>query len=238
MIHCMSISYHVSSERVRRNGSIYDPRWKEVREHMLKICERSNNMIVSIFDVNQKQFLGFSNSLDNILGYKSVNFTAKGWTYWFSKVDSSEVQVIKSRITDFLYNSRIINDSAIYLTYHIRSAQGKWCFIKHEIELRIFEKEIIAISYICDYSSQEKIDCCFSSEYAHKASRILLKINISSREMDVLCLIADGLSSKQIGDKLCISYNTVISHRKHLLEKFRVQNTAQLIRNAGQLIRL
>ncbi|MGA8853380.1 MAG: helix-turn-helix transcriptional regulator, partial [Christiangramia sp.] len=167
-----------------------------------------------------------------------TDFIAKGWNYWFSKIDAREVKEIKSRINDFLYNSRTTNESAIFLKYHICSNKGSWCFIKHELELRICEKNIIALNYICDYSGQEKIKNCFATKFANNASRILHRLNISTREMDVLFLIADGLSSKEIGNKLCISYNTVISHRKHLLQKFRVQNSAQLIKSASQLYRL
>lgn len=234
----MTNFYRLTSTPVMRNEGAYDPCWDKVREHMLTICENSNNKIIGIFDVKEKRFLGFSNAMEKILGYRSVDLLGKGWKYWFSKIDASEVLVIRNRISNFLYNSRTINNSAIFLKYHFRSAKGKWYFIKHEVELRVFEKKIIAINYIDDYSSQEKINYCFASKFTQKASKVLFNLNISSREMDVLYLIADGFSSKQIGHKLCISYNTVISHRKHLLEKFKVQNSAQLIRNAAQLIRL
>jgi DNA-binding NarL/FixJ family response regulator len=55
---------------------------------------------------------------------------------------------------------------------------------------------------------------------------------ISRREKEVLQLIADGLTNPQIADKLFISLHTVDSHRKNLLTKFDVSNTASLIRIA------
>ncbi|MDT0686995.1 response regulator transcription factor [Autumnicola psychrophila] len=230
--------YRISPEQAMQNDRIYDPCWEQVREHMLSVCENSDNMIVIIFDVKEKKFLGCSPSINKILGYRPKDFITKDWNYWFSKIDAREVKEIKSRIYGFLYNSRTINESAIFLKYHIGSNKGFWCFIKHELELRIFEKNIIALNYICDYSGEEKIKNCFATKFTNKASRILHRLNISAREMDVLYLIADGLSSKEIGNKLFISYNTVISHRKHLLQKFRVQNSAQLIKSASQLYRL
>jgi two-component system, NarL family, nitrate/nitrite response regulator NarL len=57
---------------------------------------------------------------------------------------------------------------------------------------------------------------------------------ISSREKEVLKLIADGLTNPQIADKLFISLHTVDSHRKNLLTKFDVSNTASLIKLAAQ----
>ena len=57
---------------------------------------------------------------------------------------------------------------------------------------------------------------------------------ISGREKEVLQLIADGLTNPQIAEKLFISMHTVDSHRKNLLTKFAVKNTASLIRIAAQ----
>jgi len=55
---------------------------------------------------------------------------------------------------------------------------------------------------------------------------------ISTREKEVLQLIADGLTNPQIAAQLFISLHTVDSHRKNLLTKFGVSNTATLIKIA------
>jgi two-component system nitrate/nitrite response regulator NarL len=57
---------------------------------------------------------------------------------------------------------------------------------------------------------------------------------LSTREKEVLNLIADGLTNAQIAGALFISMHTVDSHRKNLLTKFGVKNTALLIRTATQ----
>jgi DNA-binding NarL/FixJ family response regulator len=57
---------------------------------------------------------------------------------------------------------------------------------------------------------------------------------ITRREKEVLLLIADGMTNNQIADKLFISTTTVDTHRKNLLAKFEVKNTAILIRLAIQ----
>jgi len=56
---------------------------------------------------------------------------------------------------------------------------------------------------------------------------------ITRREKEVLVLIADGLTNIEIADKLFISTTTVDSHRKNLLAKFGVRNTATMIRMAA-----
>ena len=52
---------------------------------------------------------------------------------------------------------------------------------------------------------------------------------LTHREEEVLKLIADGYTNPQIADKLFVSPHTVDSHRKNLLNKFDVRNTAALI---------
>jgi DNA-binding NarL/FixJ family response regulator len=57
---------------------------------------------------------------------------------------------------------------------------------------------------------------------------------ITRREKEVLHLIAEGLTNKEIAEKLFISTTTVDTHRNSLLSKFDVKNTANLIRMAAQ----
>ena len=57
---------------------------------------------------------------------------------------------------------------------------------------------------------------------------------ITKREKEVLALIAEGLTNPAIADKLFVSTSTVDSHRKSLLAKLQVKNTAALIKFAIQ----
>jgi two-component system response regulator NreC len=52
---------------------------------------------------------------------------------------------------------------------------------------------------------------------------------ITPKEKEILHLIADGLSSKQIAERLSISFYTVQTHRKNMLAKMGVKNTPELI---------
>lgn len=58
---------------------------------------------------------------------------------------------------------------------------------------------------------------------------------ITRREKEVLQLIAEGLTNVEIAEKLFISIPTVNTHRKSILEKFEVKNTATLIGKAIKL---
>ncbi len=58
---------------------------------------------------------------------------------------------------------------------------------------------------------------------------------LTRREKDVLKLLAKGLTNTEISRQLFISITTVDTHRKHLLAKLEVGNTALLISKATQL---
>ncbi|WP_420387574.1 response regulator [Roseivirga sp.] len=53
--------------------------------------------------------------------------------------------------------------------------------------------------------------------------------SLTSREVEVLELICQEFTAKEIADKLFISHRTVEGHRKNLIEKLGVKNTAGLI---------
>jgi two-component system, NarL family, response regulator NreC len=57
---------------------------------------------------------------------------------------------------------------------------------------------------------------------------------LSEREREVLQLVAEGKSSKEIADVLSISPATVETHRTHLLQKLGLRNTAEVVRYAAR----
>lgn len=62
-----------------------------------------------------------------------------------------------------------------------------------------------------------------------------IQMNISAREYEVLKLIALENTINEIASILYISPHTVISHRKNLLYKLEVRNTAGMVRKAFEL---
>lgn len=104
-----------------------------------------------------------------------------------------------------------------------------------------------ASGYLVKSASKEEIEEAILSVYEGKLY-MSLDINLtasdkqemnnipvlSSREKEVLQLIADGLTNPQIAAKLFLSMHTVDSHRKNILTKFSVNNTASLIKLAAK----
>ena len=75
------------------------------------------------------------------------------------------------------------------------------------------------------FDLQEKIDLLSARRNHHK-------VRLTPREKEVLLLISEGLTTKQISEKLMLSKRTVDYFRGALIQKLHVDSTAGLIRRA------
>ena len=104
-----------------------------------------------------------------------------------------------------------------------------------------------AVGYLLKSASKEEIEEAILSVHEGRLY-MSLEINLSNaekqeikntpvlttREKEILLLISDGLTNPQMAAKLFLSLHTVDSHRKNLLTKFGVNNTAGLIKLAAK----
>ena len=67
---------------------------------------------------------------------------------------------------------------------------------------------------------------------AGAASEPDIEVQLSERELQVLCLIAEGKTTKEIAPQLNIAETTVNTHRRSLLQKIDVPNEKHLVRYA------
>lgn len=80
------------------------------------------------------------------------------------------------------------------------------------------------------YYSPEVINNMISSSVSE--SNTHGKVIITQREREVLKLVVQGKSTNEISEQLFISKHTVDTHRKNLLSKLNVKNTAELVQIA------
>lgn len=78
----------------------------------------------------------------------------------------------------------------------------------------------------------EKGENYYSKEVSVQRKTTTLSACLSAREQEVVKLIADGLTTQQIAERLFLSANTIEFHRKNVLQKLGAQNSAELIRYA------
>ena len=85
--------------------------------------------------------------------------------------------------------------------------------------------------YLCSELAIRMLDKLLYNGY-HSISDAKITIEFSLREIEVLHLIAEGLTNNEMSEKLFISKRTVEGHRQSLIEKTGARNTAALIRYA------
>ena len=73
--------------------------------------------------------------------------------------------------------------------------------------------------------ADQTYDTLYSAEFPQEEE----KVQLSQREIDVVRLLSVGLNSEQIADKLFISYHTVRTHRKNMLQKLEMKSTSELV---------
>ena len=57
-------------------------------------------------------------------------------------------------------------------------------------------------------------------------------LELTPRELEVLSHISKGMTTKEIGNTLCVSGRTIETHRRNILSKLCVKNTAERLRYA------
>ncbi|MCG3117754.1 MAG: response regulator transcription factor [Candidatus Manganitrophus sp. SA1] len=55
---------------------------------------------------------------------------------------------------------------------------------------------------------------------------------LSKREKEVLCLVADGHTNRQVAERLGIKIKTVETHRANIMNKLALRNLSQLVKYA------
>ena len=86
------------------------------------------------------------------------------------------------------------------------------------------------------YFSQQAHEVIFRkyTQRISKKKETSTLVSVTKREIEIIKLIAEGLTSQEMADKLFISPRTVETHRSNLMKKMGVKNSIELVRKAQQ----
>lgn len=124
--------------------------------------------------------------------------------------------ILKYLPSDLLHNNKLT--AALYNLYDCETWLGQHAEVEEEIFIPAIRK----------------------MELASKRSDVTVKIsnmlnqnpdsneNLSDRERDVIVGVVQGMTNKEIADHLCISVNTVITHRRNIARKLQIHSPAGL----------
>lgn len=94
------------------------------------------------------------------------------------------------------------------------------------------ERGVISLNYLVTHAPQEviveRLRLLFAADNILNGATDCGGKDLSSRETDVLQLIVKGGTNKEIADKLNISLNTVLTHRKNITAKLGIKTVSGL----------
>lgn len=177
---------------------------------------RSGNETLELFDKLQPDLLIMDISMPDMNGMEvSRTILARNPGANIVILSMYDDEDYISRCLEYGVKGYVVkNESGSELEYAIRSVlQGKNYFSRQAQDV-IFKK--------------------YSQNVARKKTREE-EISLTKREIEIVRLIADGLTSQQMADRLFISPRTVETHRANLMKKMSVKNAIELVKKAQQL---
>lgn len=168
------------------------------------IAESSEIIKKGFLDIlnSSKYDIQFVNSLEEISNYKT-----------------------KYPIDLILINPVLVqNESNTYLKIVSGFKGTKWIGIVYSYFDKKFLETLDDLIFIND--SSKIINKKITNLIRHKKTNI--RSVISEREIDVLKLLVEGNSNKEIANNLCISTHTVITHRKNIIRKTGIKSVPGL----------
>jgi len=214
------------------------------------------NGVIHVIDYSQHRHVALSGPLKTMMGFHPRDIIDSGLDFVidiFQKDDFKIYnQTIFTQVTEFLKTTPQ-NEHGEYVftySYRMRNANGKW--------IRLFQQgryitdpktklPLYSIALVNDISPLKKdnsmifsIDKKGSENALFNHKNILTNYyypdpeesRLSRREREILGRLTDGLSSKQVADKLNLSESTIVNHRKNMLKKTNTKNIAELVRYA------
>jgi DNA-binding CsgD family transcriptional regulator len=200
--------------------------------------------LIYLLDVMEDKYQYIS-ATEKLLGHKKNIFYKKGSDFTLSLINPNDYQRVILHFATILKNStiqdRIISKD---IQFRMRHLNGNWIWISRTAVTYKEGKTYKVLGLVKDCSNKEDKEKTLIGkiEKGNKTLKtlgeslnLILKENykLTKREIEVLKLVCEGLSSKMIAHKLNISGNTVAVYRKNLHRKFEVHNSASLIKKAA-----
>lgn len=135
--------------------------------------------------------------------------------------ESSKLRELKSIIIKYFPGDCLRNNQLSATLYDIYNNE-EWLALHAEVEDNIF---IPAIKYLEDKSRQSDVSAKISSMIGKNQEGADA---LGEREKDVIVALVQGMSNKEIAEHLCISVNTVITHRRNIARKLQIHSPAGL----------
>ncbi len=216
----------------------------------LNVVESSS---ISVFDLFKREHIYISSGFESQLGWNLEAAETEGIAYMDRRIHPDDLMRLVENGNYFLRmafheidskewkNYKMINDYRVLNAQdeYIRVVEQHLCLQEDKRGRYWLDLSILDISPDKDITIPSRCRLMnFKTGELFELPENSMKreeSKLSSREREVLQLIAVGMASKQIADKLYISVNTVNTHRQRIIEKLNVSNTAEAIHFASSV---
>jgi DNA-binding NarL/FixJ family response regulator len=106
---------------------------------------------------------------------------------------------------------------------------GALAYLNKDSTLSELEEALKSVENQVKFYSSEVKKALDGKLAARSTSNLELTEPLTDRELEVLNYLCDGLTSKEIGEKLFLSSRTVETHKNNIMQKFGVNTTGKLI---------
>jgi len=217
-------------------------------KHIAQVYAAMENAIVVLSDLKNRKSYIYQGKMMQSLGLANDIGTNEIESIWEAKIfdkihpdDMTEKHLLELRFFRFLKDQPVAKRSSYYLRIKLRMQhiKGHYVTIQHRM-FYVLEQHNMRLA-LCLYSfagdnpivsPEEGIIVNSVTGETIKPNNERYNTVLSTREKEILHLIAKGNSSKAIAHELHISINTVNRHRQNILEKLKVKNSIEACRIA------
>jgi DNA-binding CsgD family transcriptional regulator len=218
---------------------------------MLKKLNVVESSSISVYDLYKREHIYISSGFESQLGWNLEAAGREGAAYMDKRIHPDDLIRLAENGNYFLRialdeidsrewkNYKMINDYRVLNAQdeYIRVIEQHLCLQEDKRGRYWLDLSILDISPDRDITVPSRcrlMNFKTGELFELPEGHVSKKDNkLSTREREILQLIAVGMASKQIADKLYISVNTVNTHRQKILEKLNVSNTAEAIHFAS-----
>ena len=182
---------------------------------ILKLYDEYAHSIRSHMQYEEKMVFPYVNSLLN--NKAQNNYDIETFSKHHGQTDV-KLRELKNIIIKYLPSDGLRNNQLTAVLYDIYNNE-EWLLQHSKVEDMIF---IPAIKFLEKSKRKNVLTEKISSLVSNKEEEL------SARERDVIISIVQGMSNKEIAEHLCISTNTVITHRRNIARKLQIHTPAGL----------
>lgn len=185
---------------------------------ILKLYDEYSRSVTQHMKYEEKTVFPYVESL--IAGKPMANYAIDMYSKHHGQ-ESMKLRELKSIIIKYFPGDSLRNNQLSATLYDIYNNE-EWLALHAEVEDKIF---IPAIKCLEDKSRQSDVSAKISSMIGKNQEGADA---LGEREKDVIVALVQGMSNKEIAEHLCISVNTVITHRRNIARKLQIHSPAGL----------